>query len=625
MTDKFELLDQAIVNNNLQEVQSLLAEDTGRSIISSFDFITPAAKAGNIAILKYLMPYVQPQNTAILSTAMGYAVEEGHIEIVKYLIDQGANLPDRRVHYANTNILQLAAFNNDLEMVKYLISQGGGLYDGVKIVRRKDKKNDLVEKLKEKNSSQVLEYLKDIEVFSRAVESGDLEMIKSSLEKGIDPNIRVTYLETGNTAPKATPLCQAAMFGHKDVVKYLVENGAEVNYKFSTNYQLYPLHVAAENGHLEIVKYLVQNGADIHTKSVSNKYDCLSDCTPLDLAVVKGHLEIVKYLHEELVADLNCDHVIDQDKNSIIHIVAQRGYVKVMQYLLNTGLSPDVKNEDGDTPLLLATWSNHLEMVKFLLDKVVDIGAKGKSNRNVLDIALAAHKRIDIVLEIMDHPEYLERLIDDTEFLDHGIGDSNYRASKAILLLQIINKITHYNADETLINKVYNKYHQEIKKLDETIQACQKEFSEISVNARSLWSPYMTFNSKTLAENLINLRETFKSLSSKYKDTNALEYRHTAACELYEKLVIVLDLLRPTELQAEEKEQIKKVLDDYLGPNSEGNHFVDQSFNPPMKKLCISLSGKYKESVDEMAIEEGGKELGESNVKLTGSEMLIDS
>jgi len=491
--NKFELLNQAVENNNLEDMRSLLSEGTDFIANSSgaecLNLIIKPSQKGNLETLKCLVSHGIHNQIAkhefnslarfkavkFLSQAAAYAMEEGHAEVVKYLIEQGVDVLYR--HSGNTNFLRLAAFRNDFEMVKYLITQGAGLYDGLSIARRRDKKNDLVEKLKETNSLEVLEYLKDVEVFSRAAQAGDLEKIKSSLAKGIGPNVRITYLET-DTSPKATPLCEAARLGHKEVVKYLVENGADVNYRFSTGYQLYPLNVAAENGHFEIVKYLVQNGADVHTKSVSSNYDCLSRCTPLDLAAVNGHLEIVKYLHEELAADLNFDHPIDNiRKKGIVHVLAQRGYVNVMQYLLDKGLNLDFKNADGDTPLILAVWSKQLEMVKFLIDQKVDISVKGTSNRNILDIALRGHESIDIVLEIIDHPEYFERLIDDEEFLDYGIGDHNYRASKAILLLLILDKSIHYGANEHLINKIHNKYHQEIKGLDKTIKECEKEFS----------------------------------------------------------------------------------------------------------------------------------------------------
>ena len=57
-----------------------------------------------------------------------------------------------------------------------------------------------------------------------------------------------------------------------------------------------------ENGHLEIVKYLVENGANINEKNKDGD-------TPLICASINGHLEIVKYLCQ------NGDNVNEKDKD----------------------------------------------------------------------------------------------------------------------------------------------------------------------------------------------------------------------------------------------------------------------------------------------------------------------
>jgi len=69
--------------------------------------------------------------------------------------------------------------------------------------------------------------------------------------------------------------------GQQEMVKYLIENGADVNAENDG-----ALRAAANNGHLEIVKYLVGNGADIYAENN----------TALKWAVENGHLDVVIYL-----------------------------------------------------------------------------------------------------------------------------------------------------------------------------------------------------------------------------------------------------------------------------------------------------------------------------------------
>jgi ankyrin repeat protein len=84
------------------------------------------------------------------------------------------------------------------------------------------------------------------------------------------------------------------MIGNLDVVKYLVEKGADV--KAANNYGNTPLHLAADNCNLDIVKYLLEKGADV---KAANKVGN----TPLHLARAswhRVHWDVVKYLESRI-------------------------------------------------------------------------------------------------------------------------------------------------------------------------------------------------------------------------------------------------------------------------------------------------------------------------------------
>lgn len=86
-----------------------------------------------------------------------------------------------------------------------------------------------------------------------AARKGDAATVKALLAKGADVNAKLRY---GTTA-----LSYAADRGHLDVVKVLVEHGAELNIK-DTFYNSPPLSWAAYNGHTEVVKFLLEKGAE---------------------------------------------------------------------------------------------------------------------------------------------------------------------------------------------------------------------------------------------------------------------------------------------------------------------------------------------------------------------------
>ena len=90
-------------------------------------------------------------------------------------------------------------------------------------------------------------------------EIGILRAVQSSfivsLAKGIDVNKhgRLSF----------TPLMLAAMNGNLDIVKILVENGAEVDMEVDSNDSDTAIVFAAKKGHLDIVEYLIENHAKV--------------------------------------------------------------------------------------------------------------------------------------------------------------------------------------------------------------------------------------------------------------------------------------------------------------------------------------------------------------------------
>ena len=114
---------------------------------------------------------------------------------------------------------------------------------------------------------------------------GKLLVVKYLVENGAD----ITHLN--NEAVR-----WASYDGHLEIVKYLVENGADI-----TDENNQALRYASYYGYLELVKYLVENGSDVNAE----------DNYALREASENGHLEIVKYLTEH-VADITAE-----DNNAI--------------------------------------------------------------------------------------------------------------------------------------------------------------------------------------------------------------------------------------------------------------------------------------------------------------------
>jgi ankyrin repeat protein len=102
-----------------------------------------------------------------------------------------------------------------------------------------------------------------------------VDMVKLLLEAGADVNAvyehgRTTSLHRGQR--RATPLHWAVSKGPIDMVKLLLEAGADVN--VTNVYGDTPLHMAASESGLEaveITKLLIQKGADVNAKNNHSK------------------------------------------------------------------------------------------------------------------------------------------------------------------------------------------------------------------------------------------------------------------------------------------------------------------------------------------------------------------
>ncbi|CAB3386911.1 Hypothetical predicted protein [Cloeon dipterum] len=124
------------------------------------------------------------------------------------------------------------------------------------------------------------------------------------------------------------------------------------------------LHWAAASGNLDVVRRLVERGADLTLKD--------SDGMNVMHHALKD-VETVKFLHK-----LNKGLVKEVTKNgsTCLHLAVIRGLTEVIRWLVGDEIKADLdkSNELGLTALLLACRRNMWEVVELLVDNNVDIG-----------------------------------------------------------------------------------------------------------------------------------------------------------------------------------------------------------------------------------------------------------
>ncbi|PVU88970.1 hypothetical protein BB559_005283 [Furculomyces boomerangus] len=368
-------------------VNELNTYSVDNSIFSEF------CKRGNMKFVKFL-----DKNGADIDENNGaplkFAIENNHLDVVKYLIGRGADtticrdldsfLNSQNIHptFANTinnekqttedakvYTLQEASSNGYLDIVKYLVKSGVNIHENNEIALKEASENgylDVVKYLVEKGADI---HADQDWALGMASKSGYLDIVEYLVEKGAKVQARENFA-----------LGIACWNKRLDIAKYLIENGADiiaethwkqifkdknthldvVNYLlerglyFSKPYSI--LGVVSSKGNLEFVKYLVENGADIRT----------NNDVAFRSASLNGHLDVVKYL-----VDNGAD--IHANNDSALRLAAKYGYLDVVKYLVQSGA--DI-HANGDIDLREASVNRRSEVVKYLIENGADIHAE---------------------------------------------------------------------------------------------------------------------------------------------------------------------------------------------------------------------------------------------------------
>jgi len=91
---------------------------------------------------------------------------------------------------------------------------------------------------------------------------GNLEAIKRHIAAGAE--INAPFIAPGIPASGATPLHLAVLADQREVVQYLVEQGADLKAKAKDTHGGTPLHWAAALGRVEMARLLIEAGADVN-------------------------------------------------------------------------------------------------------------------------------------------------------------------------------------------------------------------------------------------------------------------------------------------------------------------------------------------------------------------------
>ena len=238
-------------------------------------------------------------------TALHYAAQNGHADVVAFLLDNGADV--NRPNIAGETPLHYAVGLPDPTVVNLLLARGANPN-----VRTTDGRTPL----------------RMATAFAR------LASIQALLDKGAD---------TRDTLPNGqTLLHMTAWVGPPEAVALFVSRGVDVN-AAAKNGQT-ALLVACVAGNAAIAAAMLDRGADPNTRDAAG-------WTPLDAAVRIGQPEIVKRV---LQAGAKPAEAATADKRTALHHAAARGWLDITKMLLGAGADRGARDSQGRTPIDLA-------------------------------------------------------------------------------------------------------------------------------------------------------------------------------------------------------------------------------------------------------------------------------
>ena len=222
--------------------------------------------------------------------------------------------------------------------------------------------------------------------FAAAIDRGDLAAVKALVEEGNAPDSAIDY-----GSEPITPLYKAAGNGRSDIVKYLIEKGADVNFR-GKEWGHTPLSEAASRGFDDVVEILLKAGADPKIKD-RNGY------TAFAIAALGGQTDAAEALLK--LSDVNA---ADNYGNTLLMAATTTGQTEAIRWLVGKGADIDKVSQleyGGRTALISAAEVGALESARTLLELGANPHLKMKDGSTALSHAMASSMKNDELIELL--------------------------------------------------------------------------------------------------------------------------------------------------------------------------------------------------------------------------------
>ena len=214
------------------------------------------------------------------------------------------------------------------------------------------------------------------DTLARVARYGKAEVVRDLVSAGVPIN--------GQNDSDNPTLVQAATQGDAIMLRTLLEAGAGTNASNLAN----AVVAAAGSGKVDALRVLLSAGGNIKSRDDLNRTALMAAATSGSPAMVE---EVLKS-HPDVNAVASCDSGCDgstallQVMTTNFYNVTREDVLDVMHLLLQAGADVNVRDEHGNTPLILSVMFN-ADLVSALLEAGADVNAHNDEGKTAFDKA----------------------------------------------------------------------------------------------------------------------------------------------------------------------------------------------------------------------------------------------
>jgi len=208
-----------------------------------------------------------------------------------------------------------------------------------------------------------------------AVIGNSVETVLWLINQGINVN---QADESGETV-----LFECVRRSNIELAKILISNFANPNIE-NRRYEL-PIHIAAGRGDWRLIQLLVEAKTMYNKKSADDKQ-------LIHYAVLGGHIDLIPKIVDLTEVSY---FVRDEFGNTLLHYATRTSSLAVVKFLVEKGLDVNALNDQYETPVFAAVKNNNFENVKYLVKEGAFIDIKNRRFETPHDISII-HDRDEI-------------------------------------------------------------------------------------------------------------------------------------------------------------------------------------------------------------------------------------